>query len=190
MVGFNQRTRTGHAILPPWSFIHHLHPQNTPHHTTTQRFSVIYEGIPRLTRRSLAFAGSRPERIHFCDRIITVRAVRQSVRRERRPMFHAVLSRVRPTHPPSNPPLIRLTLFRPFPPSFAHKDEFWPEEECRRMVAACEAAVRSDAFITLQDVSVTGWSDWRGHRGPSEHPPHSSTPPQNAHNHLSCPVLN
>jgi hypothetical protein len=34
------------------------------------------------------------------------------------------------------------------------QDEFLPEEDCRRVVAACEAAVRSDAFLALPQASV------------------------------------
>ena len=32
------------------------------------------------------------------------------------------------------------------------QDEFLPEDDCRRIVAACETAVESDAFITSQQV--------------------------------------
>lgn len=36
-----------------------------------QRSSVVFEGIPR--RRPVLLTGARPERMDFCDRIITVR---------------------------------------------------------------------------------------------------------------------
>lgn len=38
------------------------------------------------------------------------------------------------------------------PTYYLTQDEFLPEDDCRKIVAACEAAVRSDAFITSQQV--------------------------------------
>lgn len=46
------------------------------------------------------------------------------------------------------------------------QDEFLPEDDCRRIVAACEAAVESDAFITSQQVRGRGSVCEGKERGP------------------------